>query len=103
GLVACIFQGAHHIDGARVHQLRINAVHTGRHLLTLAKTRLARTGGGLLAQQFIDDGFNHGFSVNRSTTRQPRSWARARRRGSGLVATGWFTRSSKGTSFMESL
>ncbi len=104
GLVARILQRLDHVDGTPVHQVGVDAVHLHGHLLALAEGRLARPWSGRgLAQQLVDDVLDHGASPNRSRMRQPRSWARARSRVSGLVATGWSTRSSRGTSFQESL
>ena len=89
GLVARALEGLHHINGATVHQIRVYAMHLNRHFLTLAELGLARAGGcGRLAQQLVNNGLDHGASLNRSTMRQPRSSARARKRASGLVATG---------------
>ena len=90
GLVAGVFQRAHDLGRAAVHQVRVDAVDGGRHFLTLAETVLAALGGGagILAQQLVDELLDHVLEGNRSSMRQPLCCASARRRGSGLVATG---------------
>ncbi|MPM79069.1 hypothetical protein SDC9_126100 [bioreactor metagenome] len=105
GLEARLLEGAHHVAGPFVYEFRIDAMHLDRHIHALAEAALAASAGaaGFLAQQFVDEGFDHGFWGNRSRMRQPFCWASARRRWSGLVATGCCTFSRSGTSFMESL
>ena len=76
---------------------QVDAVHLGPHLLALAEAGLA----GIAAEQLVDELFDHSRS-KRSRIRQPRSSAMVRRRASGLVATGWSTRSSSGRSLVES-
>ena len=69
-----IVQGAHHIDGALVHQIGVNAVGLHRYIDPFAKFGLL-TGSGPrgLAQQFINKFFDHSFSggsVRRVSTEQ---------------------------------
>ena len=105
GFKSGLLQCAHNLDCAVVYQFWLDAVFAGGDVAALAK---AASGAGF-AQQFVDEFFDHGvFQAasgvpNKWSTRQPRSSAMARRRSSGLVATGSFTRSSKGRSLMESL
>ena len=103
GGVARVLQRADNVKRAPIHQRGVNAVHAGGHFHTFAKTRFARAHAVGFAQQFVDEFFDHGWAENRSRMRQPRCAARARRRSSGLVATGVSTFSSKGMSLVESL
>ena len=100
GLKPRLLERAHHIHSAPIDQLQIDAMHAGRHGFALAKF-FAIT--GIFAQQLMDKGFDHEEDPNKSRMRQPRSCASWRKRASGLVATGWLTASSKGTSLNESL
>jgi hypothetical protein len=73
------------------------------HVTRLPNLGFLRPGVGRFAQQFVYKFFDHSFLVrgwpthrcnwlhpqpNRSSMRHPRCWANARRRASGLVATG---------------
>ena len=62
--------------------------------------RRARGRRRRFAEQPVNEFLDHS---NRFNMRQPRSWAMAWSRASGLVATGSCTFSSSGMSFMESL
>ena len=73
---------------------------TGAHGFALAEGRRLSARAAGLAQQLVDEFLDHS---NRFNMRQPRSWAMAWSRASGLVATGSCTFSSSGMSFMESL
>ena len=78
----------------------LDAVHLARHVRALAEARL-RCG---LAQQSVDEFLDHeAVSENRSSMRQPRWAAIARRLASGLVATGSRTHSISARSLMESV
>ena len=103
GLETCLLERAHHVGCPPVHQLGVDAMHIGADLFAFAERRLlAATGTARgLAQQLVDEFFDHGLKI--SNMRQPRSCASARRRSSGLVATGWSTFSSSAMSFMESV
>ena len=97
GLEARVGQPLDDLDAALVQQRRIDAVLLGGDFHPLAQRR----GGPLgLAQQLVDQFFNHSNSFNIG---QPRSRASVSRAAVGLVATGWLTRSSSGRSFIESL
>ena len=56
GLKTRLLQGAHHIDSALVHQVRVDAVHTGGHFGAATEIGLAAC---RLAQQFGDEFFDH--------------------------------------------
>jgi hypothetical protein len=57
GLETGTLERVHHVDGARVHQLEIDAVHAGRHLSALAE--LAGLAAAGLAQEFVYEFFDH--------------------------------------------
>ena len=99
-LVTSTLEGVHHVQRAAVNQRWVDPMDGGRHVLALAEIR--PFGLGRLAQQFVDEGLDHGCSANRSRMRQPRSRACWRRPSPGLVATGTVTRSSRGRSLVES-
>ena len=102
GLVPRFLERAHHRDSALVHQVGVDGVRLRAQLHALAQA-LAGVAAGGLVDQLVDEGLDHDFSsLNSSSTRQPRARASARRRSSGLVATGRAARSSRGRSFMES-
>ena len=98
--IAPLLQSFDHLNRALVDQLWVNAVDTGRNDMTLAQSGLV--GGVTASEQLIDEFFDHGDG-NNSKMGQPRCCATARKRASGLVATGWLTFSSRGKSLMESL
>ena len=100
GLKTGLLQGADHVEGALVDQVGVDAVLGDGDFDAFAK--LGRFGGRLFAEYFVDEGLDHGCSVNRSSMRQPRWVAMARSGASGLVATGCCTFSSRARSLMES-
>ena len=91
GFKAALLQCAHHIQGALVDPVHIDAVHLDRHFDAFAQKRLVAS--GLFAHQLMDELFDHCLG-NSSKIGQPFSRATARRVSSGLVATGWLTRST---------
>ena len=97
-LVAGFLERVDDVGGPLVDQRRVDAVLLGADFAPLAEIRTRRF---TAAKQLVDESFDHG-SEKRSSMRQPRCVAMARRRSSGLVATGWATRSSSGRSFIES-
>ena len=105
GLKARALQSANHIAGPLVHQRGVDAVAVHANLFALAKRQFFGFGrAGDFAQQFVDEFFDHVEERgNRSSMRHPRVSAMARRRASGLVATGWFTVSIRLRSLMESV
>ena len=100
GFKATVLQRAHHIERALVHPIDIDAMHLGRHFHALAQGGFVAS--GLFAHQLVDELFDHCLG-NSSKIGQPFSRATARKVSSGLVATGWLTRSNKGISLRESL
>jgi hypothetical protein len=46
GLKTCLLERGHHLGGAAVHQLGVDAVHRGGHLFALAEMGLAAGGAG---------------------------------------------------------
>ncbi len=98
GLETRLLQGVHHVQGALIHQLGVDAMHAGGHVFALAK--FARGFAAGLSQQLVKECLDH---AKRFRMRQPRSLAMAVSRSSGLVATGSCTLSSSGKSLMESL
>ena len=71
-LKAALLQGAHHVQGAFVHQLVVDAVFLFADDAAFAKAGFGRN--GCFAQQAVNYFFNHGVS-KRSRIRQPRSRA----------------------------
>ena len=101
GLEPALLEGAHDVQRTPVHQRGVDAVLLRAHVLAFAKAAgFGRLWSAGLAQQLLDEGFDH---ENRFSMGQPRAWAMAVSRSSGLVATGWLTFSSRGRSLMESL
>ena len=100
GFEATFLQGTHHIQGTFIHPIAIDAMDIGLHHLALAQRGLFA--GGFFTHQLVDKLFDHEVG-NSSRIGQPLSKAKALSLASGLVATGWLTRSSRGMSLLESL
>ena len=69
GLVACVLEGAAHLDGPLVDQRGIDAVHGRADLLAAAELWLAAATG--LAEQLVDEGLDHGVSRRGSGCASP--------------------------------
>ena len=100
GFEAGILQCGHDIDRTFVDQAGINAVFLRGHLHAPAQGNARGRYRIGLAQQLVDESFDHGKS---RSIGHPRCWATSARDGAGLVATGWVAHSSRGRSLMESL
>ena len=98
--IAPLLQSLDHLHRTLVDLRGINAMHAGRNDHSLTQGGLV--GSVTASEQLIDEFFDHGEG-NNSKMGQPRCCATARKRASGLVATGWLTFSSRGKSLMESL
>ena len=79
-----VFERCDHFPCLGIDQLSVDPMLGLGHLNTLAKLGCAALDNPW-RHQFFNQFFNHS---NKSSMRQPRSFASARKRGSGLVATG---------------